>query len=108
MSAGWTDAVSAMQNGVKAINNLSVILEAAFPRITGSFTLIAGVTTTIIESGTQADSIVVVSPSNAAAASVVSGGYWIDNYMAGASFDFNAVGGAGGTETFSYIMVNPS
>lgn len=88
-------------------------IAAAFPRITGTFTLAAAATKTVAEPRITANSVVSVFPINAAAATLMSGAkslYWDPAAnVAGASFTVKTADGtnAAGTEQFSYVVINP-
>ncbi len=100
------------QNIVTAINGLTSAVQNAWPRVTGSFTLTAAVTTTVTQPGIKATSVVMLSPTNAAAATLMGGAkaLYVSAITPGASFAVstgNAVAAAG-TEVFSYSIFNPA
>lgn len=111
-AASLTDVVTQLQGVVRQISSLITTVTAIFPRITGSFTLAAAATTTVVQTGIKANSTVLLTPTNAAAATLMGSAkaLYISALAAGASFTVataNTVAAAG-TETFSYVVVNPS
>lgn len=76
----------------------------------GSFTCAAAATTTVTEAFTQANSVILITPTNAAAGTLQAGTnhLYLSARTAGVSFAFAtaAAGAAAGTETFIYIVVN--
>ena len=96
---------------IQAINALTAVLTAAFPQVTGTFTLGAAATTVVTQTNTKTNSIVLLMPSNAAAATLMGSAkaLYVSARSAGASFTVataNAAAAAG-TETFSYTLINP-
>jgi hypothetical protein len=101
-----------VKNIVLAINNLATAVQNAWPRITGTFTLAAAATTTVTQPGVRATSVIVLTPTNAAAATLQGSAkaLYVSAIVPGASFTVataNAVAAAG-TETYSYSVFNPS
>jgi len=96
----------------KNISALVLAINTVFPRPTGSFTLAAAATTTVTEPATKANSLVLLMPTNAAAATLMGSAkaLYVSARTAGASFAVATASGAAaaGTETFSYVVVNPS
>lgn len=95
-----------------AIALLIETLEALFlPRSTGSFTLSAAASTVVANTEVTATSLPILIPTNAAAATLMAGAQslYLSARTAGASFTVSTASGvaAAGTETFSYILVNP-
>jgi hypothetical protein len=118
-TAGLTDVVIQLVGVVRQMSSSNTLLQslintlsAIFPRITGSFTLAAAATTTVTQVAIKANSIVLWSPTNAAAGTLEGSPkklYHSAN-AAGASFTVATASGvaAAGTETFEYTVINPS
>lgn len=118
-SSGGTDFVTALQGIIKQLssansNMLTLIaaIQATFPRITGAFTLAAAATTTVTQTKIAANSLVLLTPTNASAGTLMGSAkaLYISALSAGASFTVATASGgnAAGTETFNYTVVNPS
>lgn len=118
-SAGSTDIVTAIQGIVRQLstgnaNALTLIaaIQSIFPRIAGSFTLAAAATTTVTQPGITATSVVLPIATNAAAATLSGSvkALYIKTLTPGASFTVETANAASavGTETFSYVVVNPA
>ncbi len=76
----------------------------------GSFTLAATAANVVPQTAVQTGSIVTLTPTNAAAATLQSGvnAIYVSAKSAGVSFTVtSAVGTPVGTELFSYVIVNP-
>ena len=113
-TAGGTDIVTALQgitrqitNGNKALIDamtaLTAAITAALPKVTGSFTLAASATTVVTQPAIKANSIVTLTPTNAAAGTLMGSAkslYHSAN-TAGASFTVAtaSAAAAAGTET---------
>lgn len=100
------------QNVVASVNALTAAFEAAFPRITGTFTFGAAATVVVPQTAVAAGSIILLFANNASAGTLVGSvkSPYISARTVGASFTVataNAAAAAG-TETFQYILVNPS
>lgn len=104
--------MATLQSGVVAINRLVTTLMNIWPRITGTFTLAAAPTTTVTQPGIKSTSLVVLTPTNAAAATLMGGvkSLYVSALAPGTSFTVATANGtnAAGTETFSYAVFNPS
>lgn len=78
----------------------------------GTFTCAASATTTVTNSSVAANSIVLWSPTNAAAGTLEGSAkkLYISARTAGTSFALStaSAAAAAGTETFQYIIINPS
>lgn len=75
---------------------------------TSSFTMAAGVSKTISDASVTASSCIVLTPTNAAAATLQASAssLYITSIVAGVSFDVHtASGSAAGTETFTYSII---
>ena len=118
-TAGGTDVVPVLQGVVRQLSNananmltLIAAIESIFPRVNGTFTLSAAATLTVTQTGVTADSIILLSPTNASAATLMGSAkaLYISARTAGASFQVSTASGgnAAGTEVFSYVVVNPS
>lgn len=107
---GITDLVSAIKGAVRNLAQLNTTLQATFPRTVGSFTMAAGTTTTVMQPAVKANADVVLTATNATAALTVrTAGYFLSAITPGTSFAVSTQNGtAQGSETFSYIVVNPS
>lgn len=95
----------------KLIETLSTILP--FSGATGTFTMAAAASTTVNDTNVKTNSIIIPFPTNAAAGTLVGSveSPYIapGSYVVGTSFAVAcASGAASGTETFAYILVNPT
>lgn len=110
--AGLDDLATIGNNTNQLLSKLIITIMGIFPRISGSFTLAAAATTTVIQTNTAANSIVLLMPTNAAAGTLMGStkSLYISARTVGASFTVATASGvaAAGTETFSYVIVNPS
>jgi len=109
-TAGGTDVVTQLQGIVR---QLAAWVKAFTGRQTfGSFTMAAAATTTVSQAGVQANSSIVLSPTNAAAATLVGGAHspYVSAISPGVSFTVATAdgGAAAGTETFQYLITTPS
>lgn len=111
--------VSVQSQGVKYLGQIIQQLEAlvaavtaAFPRITGTFTLAAAATTNVANIRIAANAIVVPFPTNAAAATLQSGAsaIYVLSVTAGVGFAVRTANAAAaaGTEAFQYVATNPA
>lgn len=117
MSDQWTpgaslgDVVTTLKLANQNMSLLIQTIQAIFPRVTGTFTLDASVTTVVTETGIQADSIILLVAMNAAAGTLVGStkSPYISARTVGTSFSVSTASGvaAAGTEQFSYVVVNP-
>ncbi len=77
---------------------------------TGTFTMDADASTTVSDTSVQTTSRITITPTNAAAATLVAGtsSPYVTNKTANTSFDVDTAdaGNAAGTETFDYHIVN--
>lgn len=109
-TAGGTDVVTQLQGIVR---QLAAWVKAFSGRQTfGSFTLAAAASTTVSQPAVQANSAISITPTNASAATLVSGAHspYIASISPGASFTVSTAdgGNAAGTETYSYLITTPS
>lgn len=104
--------ITTLQNGVVAINSLVQAILNSFPRITGTFTLAAAATTTVAQPAIRATSVVMLSPTNASAGTLMGSAKALNvsSITPGTGFVVATANGtnAAGTETFSYAIFNPS
>jgi hypothetical protein len=110
--ASVDDVVTVLRQIATNLSQLIQRVGSIFPRISGTFTLTAAATTTVTQTGITATSVVLLSPTNAAAATLMGSAkaLYISALTPGASFQVataNATAAAG-TETFKYVVVNPS
>ncbi len=108
--ASLDDLVSTMQGGVRNIGQLTLTLQAAFPRINGTFALSAATTTVVTQPSIAANAVVQFSAINATAGLIMlTNGLFVLTHTAGSSFTMSTVSGSatsGGI--FSYTVTNPS
>jgi hypothetical protein len=93
--------------------NLSLLVQAYKGRITtGSFTFGAAATAVVPQPAVQSNSVISLTPLNASAATLVSGGHspYISVKSPGVGFTVATAdgGNAAGTELFSYSVTTPS
>jgi hypothetical protein len=104
--------IKTMQDGVVSINGLTQAILNVFPRTTGTFTLAAAATTTVAQPSVKSTSMVVLSPTNAAAATLMGGtkSLYVQSITPGTGFVVATGDGtnAVGTCTFSYAVFSPS
>ena len=103
--------VTSIKSGVVYLGQLVVIWKAVLPRATGSFTMTAAATHAVVETRVQANSLVNLIPTNAAAGTLQGSAksLYISSVTAGVGFTVAtaSAANAAGTETFSYSTVNP-
>lgn len=108
--ASFDDIVNGLNNITRQLAQLNKVL-AVRVNSYGSFTLGAAATTTVTDPTVSATSMVTVTPSNAAAGTLMSGtkALYVSARTAGTSFTVATADGtaAAGTETFLYSIVNP-
>lgn len=107
---GITDLVSTLKGAVRNLAQLNSTLLSVFPRTIGSFTMTAGTTTTVTQPAVKANADVILTPTNSTAALTLrTAGLFLSTITPGASFAVSTQNGtAQGTETFTYVVVNPS
>jgi len=101
---------------IRAVNEnltqLIAVMRAIFPRALGSFTLAAAATTTVAQPAVTGNCQVVLTPTNAAAATLMGSAksLYVSAKVAGASFTVAtaSAASAAGTETFNYTVFIPS
>lgn len=113
MAQGIEDLVNTLKNILRVCSGVLEALQNVFPRAYGTFTLTATPTFVISTTQIKAGAVVILTPTNASAATLMSGSksLYVDTAVtvAGASFTVktadatNATAGA----TFNYIIVNP-
>lgn len=94
----------------QVLSQIVSALQAIFPRVAGTFTLAAAATTTVPQPATQSTSLIVLTPLNASAATLMGSAksLYISARTTGSGFTVataNAAAAAG-TEQMSYILVN--
>lgn len=103
------DTVDNLRNQV--LSQLVQAIQSVLPRITGTFTMAAATSTTVTQPAIAANSVITLTPMNAAAGTLVAGANspYISARTAGASFTVATAGGgsAVGTEQFMYSAFNP-
>lgn len=117
-TAGSTDVVVALQGIIRQLTNIYkngqdiiTAINDLQARAFGSFTLAAAATTTVAQAAVKANGVVLPIPTNAAAATLMGSAksLYLSSISPGVSFTF-ATGNASaavGTETFSYVVLNP-
>jgi hypothetical protein len=103
--------VNTMKTANQNMSLLITTISGLFPRITGTFTMAAAATKVVTETGVTASSFIMLSPTNAAAGTLMGSNesLYISAKTAGASFTVATAAGtaAAGTETFAYLIFNP-
>lgn len=96
----------------RGMGRLITAILSIFPRISGSFTCAATVTTTVTQTGVTAGSKIFLVPTNATAGTLQGSTkhLYISARTVGASFAVSTASAvaAAGTETFDYFIINPS
>ena len=108
-SAGTTDLVTQLQGIVRQLTNLVQAINGR--NIYGTFTMPAANTLTIQNTGVKANSVIILTPTNASAATLMGAAtalYY--TISAGTSFTVNTASGgsAAGTEQFSFVIETPT
>lgn len=92
------------------LNGLLNALQNGFPRTVGTFTLAAAATTVVPQTATQSTSNITLTPTNAAAATLMGSNkaLYISARTQGAGFTVAtaSAAAAAGTETFQYELLN--
>lgn len=105
------DLVNKVQQIVINGGKMVQLLTNLFPRVSGTFTLAAAATTTVANTGIQGSSIIILTPTNAAAGTLQGSAkaLYISAVNAGTGFTVTTASGANaaGTETFSYVAFTP-
>ena len=114
-SGGWAQGTASSGDIVTALQGISRLLSALVKifsgsYVTGTFTMAAAATTTVIQPGVKSNAFISLTPTNASAAALVAGVHspYISTITAGTSFVVATAdgGNAAGTETFSYLIKN--
>lgn len=105
------DLVTSIKSGVVYLGKLVQIWTAVLPKATGSFTMTAAATLSVPEPRVQANSIVQLIPTNAAAGTLQGSAkfLYVSAVSAGVGFTVataNATNAAG-TEIFTYVATTP-
>jgi len=106
-----SDIFTALNTANKNISELIRTLQSIF-RNAGTFTWNgASATTTVENAGVQATSLVLLIPTNAAAATLMGSNEYpyVSSRVVGTSFTLTTAAGtaAAGTETFAYLLITP-
>lgn len=105
------DQVNKVQQIVVYLGKIVQTLTNLFPRVSGTFTLAAAATTTVANTDIVGGSIILLTPTNAAAATLQGSvkALYISAINAGTGFTVTTASGgnAAGTETFSYVAFTP-
>lgn len=113
MAATLSDIITQMASAVRSLAQISTTFQTAFPKVTtltiGSFTCAAAASTTVSNPLVAANSLIVLMPTNAAAATLMGGtkALYISARTANTSFVVTTASGlaAAGTETFTYQIL---
>lgn len=112
-----SDVVATLDIGNQNLSALFAALIAAlgttFPRVTtltvGTFTCAAATSTTVTQTLTAANSVILLMPTNAAAGTLMAGAnsLYVSARTANTSFAVSTAGGgsAAGSEQFSYLLI---
>lgn len=115
MAASTDDLLTADKLRNQQLAAIVAALQGIFPRVSsiafGVFQLGAAVTTTVSQTTTQANSVIVPFPTNAAAGTLQGStrALYVSARTANASFAVSTASGvaAAGTETFLYVIITP-
>lgn len=111
MAASMDDLVRELNVGNRNMSRLITTITGMFPRAVGTFTCGAAATTVVADVNVVATSVILWTPTNAAAGTLQAGTthLYLSARTAGASFTVATASGgsAGGTETFAYAIFNP-
>jgi hypothetical protein len=95
----------------RSLAQINETLRSLVRLTSGTFTCAAATSTTVTNTAVASSSVILLSPTNAAAGTLMAGAnsLYISTKTAGTSFVVATAGGgsAGGSETFSYIMYTP-
>lgn len=102
------DVVTALAGIQRLLSSLVKVFQGSY--VTGTFTLAGAATTTVTQPGVKSSASISLTPTNAAAATLMGSvkALYVSAITPGASFTVataNAVASAG-TETFSYLIKN--
>jgi len=105
------DLVTSIKSGVVYLGKLVQIWTAVLPRATGLFTMTATATHAVAEPRVQANSIVQLIPTNAAAGTLQGSAkfLFVSTVSAGVGFTVvtSSAANAAGTEVFTYVATSP-
>jgi hypothetical protein len=108
-SAGVTDVVTQLQ---AIVRQLTALVQAINGRVTyGTVTLAAAASTTVTQPAVKSNSVIQLTPTNAAAATLMGSNksVYVSAIVAGASFTLTTASStAAGTETFNYTINTPT
>jgi hypothetical protein len=110
MAGSPSDILTALQNGVQAIQALNKTLQSENPFTLGTFTMSAAGSTVVSNPAVTAGSGIFLQATNATAATLVGSNKspYVSATTAGVSFTVTTANGtaAAGSETFDYLIVN--
>jgi hypothetical protein len=108
--ASLDDLVSTAKGAVQNLGQIAQNLLKVFPRISGTFTLTNATATVVAQTAIAANGVVTWNPTNAAASALLRNrGLFTQSVTSGVGFTVSTDNGtAAGTETFTYIALNPS
>ncbi len=106
--AGIDDLVRESRTANTLLTQVVRILDGFFPRATGTFTMAAAASKVVTDANVTAASFITLTPTNAAAGTLMAGANSLYVTVGNGSFTVTTAGGgaAGGTETFSYAVLN--
>lgn len=110
IGGGLQDLVSTQKSGVEYLGQIVVLLKRLFPRITGTFTMPAAATLTVTNALINANAVVWLQATNAAAGTLQGSAkaLYVSSVASGSFVVATASGGnAVGTEQFLYVAFNP-
>ena len=109
-TTGPQDVVIQLQGIVQQLSNLVAATKLANALTFGTFTMTAGASTIVAQPAAQSNSVIIINPTNAAAATLVRvNGVFVSAIVSGTSFTVSTdTGSATGTETFNYLINTPS
>lgn len=104
-----SDLSSKLQASNQIMAKLVGIFSALFPRSTGTFTMAAAASKVVTDSTVTTSSYVTLTPTNAAAGTLMGSTKCLYVTLAAGSFTVTTASGvaAAGTETFTYSVNNP-
>lgn len=108
--SGLNDVVTQLNAGNQILSAILQILTANFPKSISTFTMAAAATKVVTDTKCATSSAVILIPTNAAAGTLMGSAKCLYVTPASGSFTVATASGvaAAGTETFSYVIYNPS
>ena len=109
MAASLDDVVSVLRASNQNMSQLIQTISGLFPRTFGSFTMAASASKVVTDANVIASSMILLSPTNAAAGTLMGGTKSLYVTAAAGSFTVTTASGvaAAGTETFKYFVFTP-